>query len=113
MALVYACSRNHLDPKIDDEVATWAAEFTGHLIRQMLFMASQHVAENPFHAECLKLLRKLRECGGQMVRGDLIRLMHLKAADLDQIVSTLEQQGDITSFRADAKTKPVWVYQLL
>jgi hypothetical protein len=25
-------------------------------------MASQHVAENPFHAECLKLVRKLREC---------------------------------------------------
>ena len=112
MALVYACSRDHFDPKIDTEVATWAAKFTGHLIRQMLFMASQHVAENPFHAECLKLLRKLRECGGQMKRGDLIRVMHIKAADLDQIISTLEQQGDITPIRIDTQTKPALGYQL-
>ena len=112
MALVYACSRNHLDPKIDDEVATWAAEFAGHLIRQMLFMASQHVAENPFHAECLKLLRKLRECSGQMQRRDLMRAMHYKAPDFDQIVSTLIQQGDIVPVDIPTKTKPALGYAL-
>ena len=112
MALVYACSRDYQDPKIDTEVATWAAEFTGHLIRQMLFMASQHVAENPFHAECLKLLRKLRECGGQMQRRDLMRAMHYKAPDFDQIVSTLFQQGDIVPVDVPTKTKPAAGYAL-
>jgi len=80
---------------IDHEVATWAVRFAEHLVRRMLFMASTHVAESEFHAKCLKLLRKLREAGGQMARQELMRLMHCKAADFDQIVGTLVQQGDI------------------
>jgi hypothetical protein len=112
LALVYACSRNYQSPSIDAEVAVWAAEFTGHLVRRMLFLAREHVAENPFHAECLKMIRKLRECGGQMARGEIIRQMHCKAFDLDQIVSTLEQQGDITTVKIDTKTKPAFGYQL-
>ncbi len=114
LALVYACSRDHQEPCIDAEVARWVSEFVGHLVRRMLFLAAQHVAENPFHAECLKVMRKLRDCGGQSSRRDLIRLMHLKAADLDQILSTLDQQGDITpvSIPSKTKAKSVLGYQL-
>ena len=112
LALVYACSRDHQSPCIDAEVAQWASRFTGHLVCRMLFMATQHVADNPFHAECLKLLRKLREAGGQLPRRHLMRLMHAKAADFDQIVSTLMQQGDIVPADIPTKTKSVLGYRL-
>jgi len=60
LALVYACSRDHENPSIDREAAEWASRFVRHLAERMLFMASSHVAENPFHAECLKVMNKLR-----------------------------------------------------
>jgi hypothetical protein len=112
LALVYACSRDHQAPTIDAEVAEWASQFTGHLVRRMLFLASQHVAENPFHAECLKLIRKLRESGGQMPRRHLMRLMHCKAADFDQIITTLVQQGDIVPVEIATRSKPATGYQI-
>jgi hypothetical protein len=82
------------------------------MLRRMLFMARQHVAENPFHAECLKVLRLLREAGGQMPRRELMRLMHCKAADFDQIVGTLAQQEDVVAVNIITRTKPVQEYRL-
>jgi hypothetical protein len=35
----------------------------------MLFMARSHVADNPFHAECLKFLQKLRSVPGRSFVG--------------------------------------------
>ena len=78
----------------------------------MLFMAQNHVAANPFHAECLKFLRKLTESGGRMGRNKLMRSMHLKMADFDQIVSTLLTQGDISPAEIPTKTKSAYGYQL-
>lgn len=112
LALNYACSRDHLTPCIDKEVASWAAEFMGFLVRRMLLTASQYVAENPFHADCLKLMRRLSECGGQMSRRDLMRLLHFKGNDFEQITSTLIQQGDIIQFNIPSKTKTALAYAL-
>jgi hypothetical protein len=113
LALVYACSRNHLDPCIDEEAAQWAVAFVGHLIRRMLFLAAQHVAENPFHAACLKLLRRMNEAPGhQMQRQHLLRAMRCKAADFDQIVSTLLQQGELLPTEIPTRTKPALGYRL-
>ena len=58
--MLHAISRRCRDPVIDAESARWAIEVVEHQTRRMLFMAASHVAENPFHAECLKLLEKLR-----------------------------------------------------
>ena len=69
LALIYAVSENHRSPRIDAPAVEWASKFVMHQVRRMLFMATQYVAENPFHAECLKFLRMLRECpGGQLQR---------------------------------------------
>jgi hypothetical protein len=112
LALVYACSRDHQSPQIDEEVARWATEFMGFLVRRMLLTAAEHVAENPFHAECLRFMRRLGDCGGQMPRRDLMRLLHLKGSDFDQIVSTLVEQGDIERVNIATKTKPALGYAL-
>lgn len=112
LALVYACSENQENPVIDLPAVEWATAFAMHQTRRQLFLAATYVAENPFHAECLKLLRKLREADGQMARRQLMRAMRCKAADFDQIVSTLLQQGDIASVQIATKTKPAQGYQL-
>ena len=112
LALLYSISANHREPSIDVDAAHWAMRFATHQTRRMLFMAQSHVADNPFHAECLKLLKKLRDAGGRMGRNKLMRTMHLKMADFDQIISTLLSQGDINSVEIPTKTKPAFGYQL-
>lgn len=112
LALIYSISVNHREPSIDVDAANWATRFMMHQTKRMLFMAQGHVAANPFHAECLKLLKRLRTAGGRMGRRELMKAMHIKMADFDQIVSTLLSQGDIITGEIPTKTKPAFGYQL-
>jgi hypothetical protein len=113
LALIHAISENHLAPRIGLAAVQWASAFAMHQTRRMLFMAAGHVAENPFHAECLKFTRMLREApDGQMARNRLMRAMHCKLADFDQIVGTLISQGDIVPVDMPTKTKTAQGYRL-
>jgi hypothetical protein len=60
LALLYAISENHINPTIGTDAANWASTLIMHQTRRMLFMAGSHVAENPYHADCLRLIRKLQ-----------------------------------------------------
>ena len=113
LALIYACSENYEEPVITLPAVQWATSFAMHQTRRQLYLAVTHVAENPFHAECLKLMRKLREAGGQMARSPLLRSMRCKAADFDQIANTLYQQGDIEPVAIPTKTKTAQGYRIL
>ena len=96
LALTYAVSENHQAPEIGREAAVWASGFAIHQARRMLFMAQAHVAENPFQAECLKLLRKLRAApGGELSHSVLLKRMKVDAKTFRVLVSTLEQRGDV------------------
>lgn len=61
LALIYAVSENHTNPVIGPDAVAWASAFAQHQTRRMLFMASQHVAEGDFDADCKRLVRVLRE----------------------------------------------------
>lgn len=114
LALIYACSENHENPVVALPAVQWATAFAMHQTRRQLFLAASYVAENPFHAECLKLLRKLRESpNGTMARRELMRAMHAKVSDFDQIVATLLAQGDVEPVDIPTKTKPAQGYRLL
>ncbi len=113
LALIYACSENHLAPTITLSAVRWASDFALHQTRRQLYLASVHVAENPFHAECLKFVKRLKEHpDGQMQRQHLLKYMKCKAADFDQIVSTLIQQEEIESISILTKTRPAQVFRL-
>jgi hypothetical protein len=113
LAMLYACSENHENPIITLPAVEWATAFAMHQTRRQLFLAQSYVAENPFHAECLKVVRKLREMDGQqMQRQHLLRFMRCKAADFDQIIATLMQQGEIMSVDIPTKTKTAHGYGL-
>lgn len=113
LALLYAVSADHQNPRIDAPAVRWATAFLMHQARRMLFMAHDHVAETPFHAESLKLLRKLREApGGQMTHSNLLRRMKLDARTFAELISTLEQQGDIEVVTAETSGRTNRTYLL-
>ena len=98
LALLYAVSASHESPQIDVAAVRWATEFILHQTRRMLFMAHNHVAENPFHAECLKLLRKLHEAPDQQLpHSVLLKRMKTDAKSFAALVETLCQQREIES----------------
>ncbi|MEL7499055.1 MAG: DUF3987 domain-containing protein [Planctomycetota bacterium] len=114
LALIYACSENHIAPKMTIEAVRWASEFARHQTRRQLFLAGVHVADNPFHAECLKLMKILRDQRNQkMARRELMRAMRCKAADFDQVIGTLTQWGEVEMISIPSATKSATGYQLI
>jgi len=96
LALVYALSESHTHPEIGKAAAEWAGRVVMHQARRMLFMAQSHVADNPFHAECLKFLQKLRNTPGrELSHSVLLKRMKTDAKSFAALVATLEQRGDI------------------
>ena len=96
LALLYAVSENHLTPRIGLAAVEWATAFVMLQTRRMLFMAAGHVAENPFHAECLKAVEKLRNVpGNELPHSVLLKRMKMDSKSFAMLVETLEQQGDI------------------
>jgi len=116
LALIYAVSQNHEAPQITLSAAQWAMQFVMHQTRRMLFMAGSHVAENPFHAECLKLMQKLRAVPDKTLsHSSLLKRMKMDARSFQELVSTLLQRGDIAianSPQAGHGGRPTLEYRL-
>jgi hypothetical protein len=102
LSLIYAISENHLAPIIHEAAANWATRFTMHQARRMLFMAENHVAENPYHADCLRLIRKLQDTADQ-------QLPH----SIQEMIATLEQQGDLVTTITATNGRPQRTYRLV
>jgi hypothetical protein len=114
LALIYAISENHRSPRITEDAATWASRFMLHQTRRMLFMASNHVAENPFHAECLKAIKKLREAPGQqMPHSLLLKRMKIDGKSFTTLMETLIQRGEVQVVTTPRPGWHVRSYQLI
>jgi predicted nucleic acid-binding protein len=80
----------------------------------MLFMARMHVAENPFHAMCLKMEQKLAASADSAAkRSDILRNLKCKAGELDEVVESLLQQERIAKVEIPTKTRPAAGYKLI
>lgn len=113
LALIYAISRDCEEPSIDAEAMVWARNFVIHQARRMLFMAHENVSDGPFHAQCLKAVKRLREAPDRMLaRQDVLRHMRCKARDLDEIIGTLIEQGRVSHATITTKTRPANGYKL-
>ena len=114
LALLYAVSENHEHPVITKAAAGWAVRFIMHQTRRMLFMASSFVADNPFHGECLRFLRKLRAApGGQLPHSVLLKRMKTDARAFGKIVTTLQQRGDVEVITVPRAGTPHRFYKLI
>jgi hypothetical protein len=113
LALLHAVSEDHEHPEIGKAAAEWARRFVMHQAKRMLFMAQIHVADTPFHAECLKLLRKLRAApDGELAHSVLLKRMKMDTKNFMLVVNTLEQRGDIVIRTQSTATKSGRFYRL-
>ena len=115
LALLYACSSNHEYPVIDISAVKWAQEFAIHQVRRQLFMAHSYVADSQFDADCLKLLRKLREAPSrQLSHSILLKRMKMKHKDFQELIDTLIQRSDVEIISTQTQTgRPGIAYKLI
>ena len=73
--------RDHLAPRIGLAAVEWASAFVMHQTRRIATMAAGHVADNPFHAECLAV-EKLRAAPGELPHSVLAHEDGLKSSML-------------------------------
>ncbi len=113
LALLHAVSADHEHPEIGEGAADWARRFVVHQTKRMLFMAQAHVADSPFHADCLKAIQKLRDApGGELSHSVLLKRMKTDAKSFLSLIATLEQRGDIVVRTQSSLTKPGRYYRL-
>ena len=113
LSLIYSVSVDHQSPRIDRVAVQWATDFMMHQTRRMLFMANNHVAENPFHGECLKLLRKLGDAPNrELAHSVLLKRMKTDAKTFQELITTLEQQGDLVTITQATAGRPQRHYRL-
>ena len=94
LSLLYAVSVNHLEPMITAESIRWTTQFAMHQTRRMLFMAQGYVADSPFHAECLKVIEKLRNAPQQTLSHSvLLRRMKMDTQSFQRMMENLIDQG--------------------
>jgi len=114
LALLHACSENHEDPVIALPGVEWARAFAMHQTRRQLYLATCYVAENPFHAECLKVMRKLREAPGQELSHQvLLKRMKIKTRDFKDLIETLIQREEIMAVTEQTAGRPRLAYRLV
>lgn len=113
LALLYAISADHESPVINKAAAKWAMTLVDHLTKRMLFMASSHVAETPFEADCLKVFAKLRkEKGNRMSHSTLLQRMRMDAQQFQRLITTLHERGDILIEKSPTAGRPATDYVL-
>lgn len=115
LALLYAISESHAAPHIGIDAVRWAHELIAHQTRRMLYMATNYVADNAFEADCLKLIRKLRESGGSLQHSSALKNMHMTTETFHKLIQTLEQRGqvEIVIEPAPKQGRPTRLYRLL
>jgi hypothetical protein len=78
----------------------------------MLWQASQHVSESPFHALCLKLVKAIREAGGEMKHQQARRALRgVDARQFTAVVEAAAAQGEITLDTKQTGGRPCPIYR--
>ena len=117
LALIYACSENHVEPVIGESAADWACRLIEHQTRRMLFMAGLHVSDSDFEAKCkqvVEVLHRWRDQQGDdwMPFRDVSRKLRWSKRDHDEIRATLLQQEQIEYDTIKTNGRPRQSYRL-
>lgn len=113
LALIYAVSEDHRAPCIRVAAVEWATRFAMQQARRMLFMAQSRVADNPFHAECLRFAQKLREAPNRELRHSVaLKRMKMDSQTFQKLVQTLVEQGDVDVVPIKTPGRTAFLYRL-
>jgi len=116
LSLIYACSENHMEPRISLAAVEWACKFVMHQTRRMLWMARTHVAENAFDAACQQVLQVLHASyGGHADHSTLLRKTRWSSKFFVDVLQTLIDRGEVEVFSVPqaAQGRPRAEYQLI
>ena len=84
-----------------------------HQTRRQLYLAKTYVAENSFHAQCLRVIQRIGESPNQMLsRRKIHRYMKCRVNELNDIIESLIEQELIKTVEIKTKTKPALGYRL-
>lgn len=79
----------------------------------MLFLAGQWVADGQFDARQKKVLRVIRDAGGQIGRRELSRRTQwLSQRERNEVIANLEEAGLIETRQVETSTRPRLVYAI-
>jgi hypothetical protein len=113
LALIYAASKAPESPVIDSEAARWGYGLAEWLTRRMVSIIGDNVADNPFHAERLKVRRIFNRCGGELSRRDMLRKSKLKARDLDEVISNMVETDEVHVITEETPGRYKTIYKLI
>ncbi|RMF71693.1 MAG: DUF3987 domain-containing protein, partial [Planctomycetota bacterium] len=113
LALIYACSANREAPQIDADAACWACDVADYLTRRMLFVAHEWVADGLFDARQKKVLRIIRQAGGQIGRRELSRrTQSLTQRERQEVIDNLIETDQIEVVVTPTGTRPKVSYAI-
>lgn len=99
LAIIYACSRDHLAPVIDDQAAKWGIDFATYCTDQFLAIARDEIASDDPAQQKWQKIRKIINAFTKRKqlcsRSALLRACKWHAKDLDKILDTMNQAGVI------------------
>jgi hypothetical protein len=112
LALIYACSVNHEQPEITADAANWGRDFMLHQTRRMLAKIKEHNAESPFHADCLKLLQKLKAAPGKKLTHTALsrKMPGHSPKDFKTLIESLAEKGRIEITEEPTGGRPIRTY---
>jgi hypothetical protein len=112
LALIHAASEDHQNLQIRESAVQWAWAVVEQLTMKMLFQAGSYVADNPFDADCLKVLQKLRGAKGSLPHSILLKRMKIDTKKFATLIDTLKERGSIQESVEATATNPRRIYQL-
>ena len=113
LSMLHAISANVANPVVNADAVRWAEEFVLFTTRQSLFLVSSYSYENPFDEKKLKILRYIRDNGGEYAHAELLKRSHESKEVFGKIIDTLEEADEIrTEWRETGGRKQQKVYVL-
>lgn len=117
LALIYACSRDHEAPVIDDRAARWGIDFSTWSTDRFLAVAKDEVgSDDPAQQKWQKIRKVINQFTKRnqlCSRTQLIRAIKWQARELDKILDTMVQAGVIDSKSVPATNgKPITYYSV-
>ena len=80
----------------EDDVLVAARKIIRPSITSLAEIVEEGAFANPFHKEEIRLRKVMKSLGGSAPRRDVLRAMHIRVREFDDIVETMKQQGSIS-----------------
>ena len=114
LAMLYAVSENHADPKITEQAVTWGYEIATRQADRMLHQFGMHAFSNEFEQLLKRILRKLSEAPKKTLpHSKLLKASRVDARTLENVIKTLILRQEIALVQETTKGRSAAAYKLL